>query len=76
MEPSLPLVSVIAYSAAMVVHTSLYSTASPSTIVRVTMYILPEFTPRWDKQPFGNQMITDVASLLESGNKWECKFLF
>ena len=38
--------------------------------------MLPEeLIPGWDRQPLGDQMFTDVASLLESEN-WQCEYDF
>ena len=55
----------------------LYSSAPPSATVQIAIYILPkELTPEWDKQPLGDQMVMTTASLLESGNTWQCKILF
>ena len=43
----------------------------------MAIWILPEeLTLEWDKQPLGEQVGTNVASLLESGNIWQCKFNF
>ena len=50
-----------------------HSTAHPSISVGIAIYTLPELTFGWDKQPLGDQMVTNVASLLESGNEWQCK---
>ena len=35
-----------------------------------------ELTNEWDKQPLGDQIVTDVASLLKSGHGWQCEFCF
>ena len=41
------------------------------------MWILPEeLTLEWNKQPLGEQVVTNVADLLKSGNIWQCKFNF
>ena len=41
--------------------------------MRFAIFNLPEeLTPQWDKQPLGNQVVTTVASFLESGNTWQC----
>ena len=41
----------------------------------IATWTLPEeLTLEWGKQPMGNQMVTDVDSLLESGNAWQSKF--
>ena len=54
-----------------------HSTAPPSTIVSIAICTLPEeLTPGWDKLPLGKQMVTNVARLLECGNRWQCKFHF
>ena len=54
-----------------------HSTAPLSTAVGIAICTLPEeLTPRWDKQPLGDQMVTDVASLLEPDNGWQCKSHF
>ena len=51
-----------------------HSTAAPSTSVVVAICTLPEeLTPEWDKQPLGNQVVTNIARLLEFGNEWQCK---
>lgn len=53
------------------------SSAHPTTSVHITICILPdELTLEWDKQLLGDHMVTDVASLLESGNAWKCIFYF
>lgn len=42
--------------------------------VGVFVCILPEkLTLEWSKQPLGDQMVTNVASLLQSGNVQQCK---
>ena len=54
-----------------------HSTAPPPTAVRVSVWTLPEeLTPTWEKQPLGDQIVTDVASLLESSNGWQCRLCF
>ena len=41
--------------------------------MRFAIFNLPEvLTPEWDKQPFGNHVVTTVARLLKSGNVWQC----
>ena len=41
----------------------------------IAIWTLPkELTPEWSKQPVSNQVVTDVNTLLESGNAWQCKF--
>jgi len=48
-------------------------TATPSMDVGVAVCILPEeLTSEWDKQPLGDRMVANVASLLDSGNVWQC----
>ena len=77
MEPSLSLVSVIVYFISIVVDSFLRSTVPPSTSVRVGICTFPEeLTPKWDKEPLGDQMVTNIASLLKSGNGWQCKSHF
>ena len=74
MEPSLSLVSIIVYFITIVIDSSLHSTASPSTSVRVAICTLPEeLTPKWDKESLGDQMVTNMASLLKSDNGWQSK---
>ena len=52
-----------------------YSSAPLTAPVQITIWILPEeLTLEWDKQLLGNQIITDVSSLLESSNTWEGMF--
>ena len=76
MEPSLSLVSFTTYFLWLLIH-FLHSTAPPSTTIVVAVCALPEeLTPEWKKQPLGDHMVTNVASLLESGNKWKCKSHF
>ena len=61
----------------MVDHLYPHSSAPPSSVVGIAIFILPkELTPQWDKQPLGNQVITDVASLLKFGNTWQCRSYF
>ena len=62
----------------MVVDAFPYSIAPPSTLVGIAICTLPEeLIPKWDKQPLGDQMATNVASLLESDNgQWKCKSHF
>ena len=75
MEPSLPLVNTTPSSVAILVDPYPHSTAPPTTAVGVAIWTLPEdLTPQWDKQPIGDQMVTNIASLLESGNGWQCRF--
>ena len=51
------------------------SSAPPTTFVQIAIWIVPEeLTLEWDKQPLGDQIVTDVASLLKSVNTWHCKF--
>ena len=58
----------------MVVDSHQHSTAPSSATVVIVIWTLPEeLTPEWDKQFVGNQMVTDVNTLLESGNEWQCK---
>ena len=50
------------------------SSAPLSTYVQIAIWLLPEeLTHEWDKQPLGEHVITDIASLLESGITWQCK---
>ena len=43
-------------------------------MVGVAIWTLPgELTPEWDKGPLGDQIVTDVASLLQSGDGWQCR---
>ena len=50
------------------------SSAPPNTPVQIAIWFLPEeLTHEWDKQPLSDHMITDIASLLKSGNTWKCK---
>lgn len=44
--------------------------------VTVTVYALPKLAPGWNKQQLGNPLVTNVASLICSSNRWQCKFLF
>ena len=76
-EPSLSLVSGTTQFMAMCSFFLPHSTAPPSATVAVSICILPEeLSSKWAKEPLGNQMVTTVASLLESGNSWQCKSLF
>ncbi|KAG9312088.1 hypothetical protein JVU11DRAFT_7372 [Chiua virens] len=48
-------------------------TAPPSADIVIAVWTLPEeLTPEWNKQPVGEKMVTNVASLLASGNIWTC----
>ena len=73
MEPSLSLVGIIVETV-ILAHPDCYSSAPPSTSVQIAIWILPkELTLEWDKQPLGDQIVTDVASLLKSDNTLQCK---
>ena len=73
MEPSFSLVSISVNLVTMFAYYS-YSSAPLSATVGVAIYILPEeLTSEWDKQPLGDQMVIDVASILESRDTWQCK---
>ena len=77
MEPSLPLVRTTIY----ILDICNYHCSSPpsstvpsATMVGVAIWTLPgELTPEWDKGPLGDQIVTDVASLLQSGDGWQCR---
>ena len=81
-EPPLSLVSVTTlqqYFIAMIVDPFFlipfpYSAAPPSMTVGVAICTLPKLTTGWDKNPLGDQLVTDLATLLESGNEWQCRF--
>ena len=74
MEPSLPLVSIISGIIGMHAYHYPCSTASPSVTVGVSVCILPEeLTPEWEKQLFGDKMVTSVANLLASNSGWKCR---
>ena len=77
MEPSLSLVSIIDDMIGMFAYAFSCSIAPPSVTVGITICILPEeLTTEWDKQLFGGQMITNVASLLASNDGWKCRTWF
>ena len=48
---------------------------APSTAsLRIAIWVLPEeLTHEWDKQSLGDEVVANVASLLQSGNR-QCKF--
>ena len=46
------------------------------TVVIAICTLPKELTPDWDKQPLGDQVITNVANLLEYSNEWKCMFCF
>ena len=74
MESSLSLVSIGRALHMCLLTPSPHSTAPFSAAVVIAIWTLPEeLTPEWDKQPVGNQMVTDVDTMLESGNAWQCK---
>ncbi|KAG9312064.1 hypothetical protein JVU11DRAFT_7345 [Chiua virens] len=48
-------------------------TAPSSAEVTIAICALPKkFTPTWDKQPMGQDIVTNVTNLLDSGNVWIC----
>ena len=77
MAPSFPLVGITTYLVTMVAHCFHSSSAPPTTSIQIAIWILPEeLTPEWKKQPLGDQIVTDVASLLQAGSTWQCKSNF
>lgn len=50
-----------------------HSTAPLSASLEIAICVLPELASGWDKEPIGEQMITDIATILKSGDAWQCK---
>ena len=58
----------------MIDNLTSYSTAPVSSVVEIAIFNLSKKLT--NKQPLGDQVVTDVASLLESGNIWQCGLYF
>ena len=54
-----------------------HRTSLPTTSIGIAIWILPEeLTLEWDKQPLGDQVVINVATLFTNDNMWQCKYIF